>query len=84
MQNFEARCKKVKIEQPNREESKIEEEIQENLLKDFDNITHEAGRQLLNDAIILILPEWDTENAIVFHIVRKKTTTKYRTKEEAM
>ena len=84
MQNFEARWKKIKAEKPSKEDSKIEEEIKENLLHDFDKITPKYGRKLLNDVGILILLEWDIANAIVFDVVKKEIYTKYRTKEEAM
>ena len=43
-ENFEGKCKKIKEEKPNKGDSKIEEEIKENLLHNFDNITLESGR----------------------------------------
>ena len=44
MQIFEAKCRKIKIEQSNKEDSDRKEEIKGNLLEDFDNITPEASR----------------------------------------
>ena len=72
MHNFELRCSKIKEEQPDVEVSTIEEVVKEELIRSFDAITPKAGRALLKDAGILILPEWDIANAMVFDIVRRE------------
>ena len=84
MQNFEAKCLKIKIEKLEKEDFVIEEEIKEVILQDFDNITPKSCRQLLNDVGILILPKWDIASASIFYAIRKETATKYKIEEGAI
>ena len=42
----------------------------------------EPNRALLKDAVILILPEWDITNAMIFDVVRREGQTSYRIEEE--
>ena len=82
MHNFQLRCKKIKVEQPNVEESTIEEIVKEKLTKVFDDITPEGGRLLLKDAGILISPKWDIANAMFFDGMRREGQTRFITEEE--
>ena len=82
MQNFELRCKKIKVEQLDVEDSTIEEVVKDKLTRSFDDITLEGGRLLLKDARILILPKWDITNAIVFDAVRREGQAKFRIEED--
>ena len=82
MHNFELRCNKIKAEKPNVEVSAIEEVVKEELIRSFDAITPKAGRALLKDAGILILLQWDTDNAMIFDAVRREGQTKYSIEEE--
>ena len=72
MHNFQLKYKKIKVEQPNVEESTIEEVVKDELTRSFDDITPEVGRKLLKDAWILIFLEWDIANAIIFDVVRRE------------
>lgn len=53
-------------------------------MEEFSQVTSEGGRQLLKDSGILILPEWDIANAMIFDIVRKEKDTQFKTKEEVL
>ena len=80
--NFQLRCSKIKAKQPDVEEFIIEEVVKDELTKIFDDITPEAGKTLLKDARILMFPEWDIANAMVFDAMRREGQTRYRTEEE--
>ena len=82
MHDFQLRCNKIKVEQPDVEESTNEEVVKDELTKSFDDITHEASRALLKDARILILLEWDIANAMVFDAVKREGQASFKTKEE--
>ena len=72
----------MKVEQPNVEDSTIEEVVKEELTQGFNDITPEGGRILLKEAGILIFPEWDTANAIVFDSVRREGQARFRIEKE--
>ena len=82
MHNFQLRCQKIKAEQPDVEDSAIEEVVKVELTKGFNDITPEGGRILLKEAWILIFPEWDITNAIVFDSVRREGQEKFKIEEE--
>ena len=83
MHNFELRCNKIKVEQLDVDISTIEEVVKDELTRIFDNITLEDSRALLKDVRILILPEWDIANAMIFDDVRREGQTRYRIEEDA-
>lgn len=70
---FKERCKKGKVEQPHKDASTVEAEIKQEMLREFEAITPEQGRKLIADAGVLILPEWDIADALIFDVVRKET-----------
>ena len=72
----------MKAEQPNVEDSAIEEVVKEELTQGFNDITPEGGRILLKEAGILILLEWDIANAIVFDSVWREGQEKFKIEEE--
>ena len=76
------RCNKIKVEQLDVEESIIEEVVKDELTKSFDNITPKAGRALLKDAGILILPDRGIANAMVFDVVKREGQARFRIEEE--
>lgn len=84
IENFEAKCKKIKTDQSSRQDSDIEEEVNANPMEEFNQITPVGGRQLLKDSGVLILSEWDIANAMTFYAIRKEKDTKFRTEEEVM
>lgn len=73
---FEAKCKKVKIEQPTRQDSGIEEEVKVNMMQEFNQITLSGGRRLLKDLGVMILLERDTVDVMIFDVVRKEKEKK--------
>ena len=72
----------MKVEQPNVEDSAIEEVVKEELTQGFNDITTKGGRILLKEVGILIFPEWDIANAIVFDSVRREGQARFRMEEE--
>ena len=71
MGNFEKACEKIRTEKPNMLDSVIKEEVKSKILCDFAQFTLEVGRQIVKQSGVLLLLEWDIENAIVFDSVRK-------------
>ena len=82
MHNFQLKCKTIKEEQPNIEESTIEEVVKDELTRSFEDITPDAGRELLKDALMLIFLEWDIANAMVFDAVKREGQPRFRIEEE--
>ena len=82
MHNFQLKCKKIKAKQPDVEESVIEEVVKDELTRSFNDITPKDSRALLKDVGILIFPEWDIANAMVFDAVRREGQTRFRIEEE--
>lgn len=72
----------MKTKEPNRHDSNIEEDMKTNLMQEFSQITHSWGRQLLKDLGVLIVPESEIANVIIFDAMRKEKETKFSTKEE--
>ena len=56
--------------------------VKDELTKNFDDITPKAGRSVLKDARILIFPEWDIANAMVFDALRREGQTRFRIEVE--
>ena len=56
--------------------------VKDELTKSFDDITPKGGRLLLKDVGILILPEWDIANAMIFDAMRREGQTRYKIEEE--
>ena len=52
------------------------------MTQDFNDITPEVGGELLKDVGILIVPERDIANAMVFDVLRREGQTKFKTEEE--
>lgn len=51
----------------------MEEEIKQEMMDDFKTITLEQGRDMVAQAGVLILLEWDIADALVMEAVRKET-----------
>lgn len=71
IRNFEKTCEKIKIEQPDKPDSIIKEEVKSKFLSDFSQFTPEAERKIVKQSGLLILPEWDIDNAMIFDSIRK-------------
>ena len=72
----------MKAEQPDVEDSTIEEVVKEELTQGFNDITPEGSRILLKDVRIHIFSKWDINNAIIFDSVRRESQEKFKTEEE--
>ena len=82
--NFEKTCEKIKAEQPDKSDSIIKEEVKSKFLNDFSKFTPEAGRQIVKQLGVLLLPEWDIVNAIIFDSVRKQKDVQLKTEEDVL
>lgn len=51
----------------------MEEEIKQEMIEEFKTITPEQGSDMVAQAGVLILPEWDIADALVLDAVRKET-----------
>ena len=69
MHIFEERCKNVKTEHPEMDEASIQNQIKEQMMQEFQNITPEEGRQMVKVANVLLLPNWDIVDALIFNSV---------------
>ena len=72
MNNFEERCTKLKAEHPEMDEKSIQSHIKEEMSKEFQKISPEEGRQMVKASNILLLPNWDIANALVFNSVSNR------------
>ena len=70
------------MEQSNKKDFEIEEEVKDNFMEEFGQIIPKWGRKLLRDLGIVALPKWDIENSMIFYIVRKAKDTLFKTEEE--
>ena len=52
------------------------------VIEEFKNITPEEGRQLVNQAGVLIFPEWDITNAVAFSAIMKSKNPFQDSEEE--
>ena len=84
MRNFEKACEKIKAEQPDKPDLVIKEEVKSKFLSDFAQFTPEAGRQIVRQLGVLLLLEWDIENAIILDSVRKQKDVQLRTAKEIL
>ena len=67
MHIFEERCKNMKVEHPEMDEASIQNQIKEKMMQEFQNITPEEGRQMVKAANILLFPNWDIVDALIFN-----------------
>ena len=69
MHIFEKRCKNVKTKHPKMDEASIQNQIKEQMMQEFQNITPEEGRQMVKATNVLLLPNWDIVDALIFKFV---------------
>ena len=69
MHFFEERCKNVKIEHLEMDEASIQNEIKEQMMQEFQNITLEEGTHMVKVANVLLLPNWDIVDALILNSV---------------
>ena len=51
-------------------------------MQSFGYVTPKGGRKLPKNVSVLVLPEWDIVNALIFYSIRREGQTTYMTKEE--
>ena len=59
----------MKIEHPKMDEASIQNQIKEKMMQEFQNMTPEEGRQMIKAANVLLLPNWDIADALIFNSV---------------
>ncbi|MFC1451555.1 hypothetical protein ABXK36_38010, partial [Bacillus cereus] len=53
-------------------------------LEDFSQLTPKAKRQLVEESRVMVLPEWDIDNANIFDCIRKEKYVQYKNEEEIL
>ena len=84
MNNFEERCKKLKAEHPKMDEVSIQNQIKEQMIQEFQNITPKEGRQMVKSSNILLLPNWDIVDALIFNSISDNLGLQDPNKKEFM
>lgn len=74
MNVFEEIWKRLKTEHPKMDEASIQNTIKENMIKHFQNMSPEEGGQLVKASNILLLPNWDIIDALVFSSISRRLT----------
>ena len=74
----------IKAKKPNKLDSNIEEEVKAKFLQDFSQLTPKAKRQLVKELGVLLFPEWDIANAMIFYSIRKEKDVQYKIEEEIL
>ena len=69
MHIFEERCRNMKADHPEMDEASIHNQIKEKMMQEFQNITPEEGRLMVKAENILLLPNWDIADALIFNFV---------------
>ena len=82
MNNFEERCTKLKVEHLEMDEKSIQSHIKEEMSKEFQNISPEEGRQMVKASNILLFPNWDIADALVFNSVSNRLDLQDQNKED--
>ena len=84
MHIFEERCKNVKIEHLEMDEASIQNQIKEQMMQEFQNITPEEGRHMVKVANVLLLPNWDIADALIFNFVSNNLELQDPNKKELL
>jgi hypothetical protein len=82
MNTFEERCMKMKEEHPEMDETFIQNQVKEQMMQKFRNITPKEGRQMVRAANILLLPNWDIADALIFNSVSNRLTLQDQNKKD--
>ena len=62
----------MKTKHPEMDEASIQNQIKEQMMQEFHNITPEEGRQMVKTSNILLLPNWDIADALIFNSVSNR------------
>ena len=69
MNNFEERCKQLKAKHPEMDEASIQNQIKEQMIQELHNITPEEGKKMVKASNILLFPNWDIVDALIFNSI---------------
>lgn len=72
----------MKIEHPKMDEVSIQNQVKEQMMQKFQSITPKEGRQMIKASNILLLPNWDIANALIFNFTSNKLELQYPNKKE--
>ncbi len=72
----------MKIEHPKMDEASIQNQIKEQMMQEFHNITPEEGRQMVKNSNILLLPNWDIVDALIFNSISNRMELQDPNKKE--
>ena len=72
---YEERCDKLKAEHPKIEDVTIQTEIKDEMIKEFQNLTPEERREMVKASGVLLLPNWDIADALIFNSIFIKLET---------
>ena len=62
----------MNVEHPKMDKESIQNHIKQEMSKEFQNISPEEGRQMVKASNILLLPNWDIADALVFNYVSNR------------
>lgn len=69
---YEERFNKIRKEHPELEEAALQNQVKEKMIQEFQNITPKEGRRMVRASNILLLPNWDIVDALIFNFVSNK------------
>lgn len=72
---YEERCNKLKVEHPEIEDVAIQTQIKDEMIKEFQSLTPKEGREMVRASGVLLLPNWDIADALIFNLVSNKLET---------
>lgn len=79
---YEERCNKLKAEHLEIEDVAIQTQIKEEMIKEFEILTLEEGREMVRASRVLLLPNWDIVDALIFNFVSNEFETLDQDKKE--
>ena len=72
MGKFEEKCNKLRTEHLGMDETTLQNQVKEEMMKEFQNISPEEGRNMVKASNILLLPNWDIVDALIFNSISNK------------
>ena len=68
----------MKVEHPKIEDAAIQTQIKEEMIKEFQSLTPEEGREMVKASGVLLLPNWNIVDALIFNSNSNKLETNKR------
>ena len=81
---YEERCIKLKAGYLEIQDVTIQTQIKDEMIKEFQSLTPEEGREMVRASSVLLLPNWDIEYALILNYVSNKLKTLEKNKEEIL